>query len=174
MKKIIKLKYLILSVIILASFGSCNDFSEYEQQEADQIATYIAANPSKNFVKKQSGLYYSETTEGTGIQPLTHDTVYIFYSVMSLDGTQWFSNFGSADTARFPVMEGFVIKGFDEGITYIKTGGRALLLLPSKLAYGTAGYEYNDGSGNTISISGFTPLLFDVSLVRVKLSAIRK
>jgi FKBP-type peptidyl-prolyl cis-trans isomerase FkpA len=174
MKTEIKMKYLILSAIVLVSFGSCNNFKVYEQQEADEIATYIGANPSRNFEKKTSGLYYSETTIGTGIQPLKHDTVYIFYSVMSLDGTQWFSNFGSSDTTRFPVMEGFVIKGLDEGITYMKTGGRAFFLIPSKLAYGRSGYEYYDGSGNTISISGFTPLLFDVSLVRVKLSDIRK
>ena len=71
-------------------------------------------------------------------------------------------------------MEGYVIKGFDEGITYMKVGGRSLLLIPSKLAYGTSGYYTYDASGNYSGIPGYTPLLFDITLARVKMSAIRK
>jgi len=166
------LKYLILSVIVLASFGSCNNFKEYEQQEADQIATYLTANPSKNFVKKQSGLYYSETTAGTGIQPIKHDTVYFSFTVALIDGTVL--NSSGADTSIVPIMEGYLIKGLDEGITYMKAGGRSFFLVPSNLAYGRSGYYTYDASGNMVGVPGFTPLLFDVSLLRVKMSAIRK
>jgi FKBP-type peptidyl-prolyl cis-trans isomerase FkpA len=42
----------------------------------------------------------------------------------------------------------------------MKEGGQALLLLPSNLAYGKSGYYPY--------IQGYTPLLFDVELVRVK------
>jgi len=37
-------------------------------------------------------------------------------------------------------------------------GGKATLLIPSKLAYGTSGYY---------TIPGYTPLLYDVQLVKV-------
>ena len=51
-----------------------------------------------------------------------------------------------------------LIAGFDEGITYMKEGGKATFLIPSKLAYGTSGYY---------TIPGYTPLLYDVQLVKV-------
>jgi FKBP-type peptidyl-prolyl cis-trans isomerase len=41
----------------------------------------------------------------------------------------------------------------------MREGGKALFLMPSKLAYGSAGYY---------SIPGYTPLLFEVDLVKVK------
>ena len=58
------------------------------------------------------------------------------------------------------MAEGALIYGFDEGITFMKAGGKATLLVPSNLAYGA--------SGNGYGIPGYTPLLFDVELVRVK------
>jgi FKBP-type peptidyl-prolyl cis-trans isomerase FkpA/FKBP-type peptidyl-prolyl cis-trans isomerase FklB len=40
----------------------------------------------------------------------------------------------------------------------MKEGGKATLLIPSKLAYGTQGFY---------SVPGYTPLIYDVQLVRV-------
>ena len=40
----------------------------------------------------------------------------------------------------------------------MKPGGKSTLLIPSKLAYGAMG---------TYGISGYTPLLFDIELVKV-------
>jgi peptidylprolyl isomerase len=77
-----------------------------------------------------------------------------------LSGTELASNVGTTDTLIFPINEGHLIKGFDEGITYMRAGGKALLLIPSKLAYGSTGDYYYVG--------GNTPLLIDVALVRVK------
>jgi hypothetical protein len=43
--------------------------------------------------------------------------------------------------------------------TYMREGGKALFLMPSKLAYRSAGYY---------SIPGYTSLLFEVDLVKMK------
>ena len=74
-----------------------------------------------------------------------------------MNGSIFDSNVGSTD-GFFPVAEGYLIAGFDEGITYMKEGGKARFLLPSSLAYGSAGYY---------TIPGYTPLLYDVQLVKV-------
>jgi FKBP-type peptidyl-prolyl cis-trans isomerase FkpA len=151
--------YLILSGIILISLASCDKTKKYEQQEASEIQAFLASNPSLDFELKTSGLYYLEVEKGSGLLPMTHDTAYIFYSAKFLDGTLLDSNVGTADTLIFPVNEGYLIKGFDEGITYMREGGKALLLTPSKIAYGPDSYY---------DIPGYTPLLFEIELVRVK------
>jgi peptidylprolyl isomerase len=91
---------------------------------------------------------------------VSQDTVYLYYTVKLLDGTELYSNVDTDDTLKFVVNEGYVIKGLDEGITYMKEGGQSLLLIPSKLAYGASGDYYY--------IGGYTPLLFEIELLRVK------
>jgi len=138
---------------------SCDPGRKFEKQEEDEIAAYLSINNTLNFVKKPSGLYYFEVVAGTGRAAATHDTAYLKYTAKFLDGTVFDTNVGKADSLIFPINEGWMIAGFDEGVTYMNQGGKAMFLVPSKLAYGTTGYYI---------IEGYTPLLFDVELVRVK------
>ena len=54
-----------------------------------------------------------------------------------------------------------LIQGFNEGLSYMKQGGKSLFLVPSSLGYGSMGNYYG-------GISGYTPLLFEVQLVLLK------
>lgn len=65
---------------------------------------------------------------------------------------------GITDTLFFPVNEETLISGFDEGITYMNEGGKAMFLIPSFLGYGNSGYY----------MPSYTPILFDVELVKLK------
>jgi len=105
-----------------------------------------------------SGLYYIEEISGAGDFPLTSDTVEVIYKGMFLDGRVFDSNIGE-DLFSFPLGEGKVIKGWEEGVSYMRKGGKAMLIIPSILAYG----PYGQGS-----IPGYTPLLFEVELVNIK------
>jgi hypothetical protein len=127
--------------------------------EDGMIKEFINNNLSFPFQLKSSGLYYLDLLIGTGPAPATHDTAYVKYTGKFLDGTVFDSNDDIADTLIFPVNEGYLIAGFEEGITYMKEGGIALFLMPSKLAYGPEGYYI---------IPGYTPLLYRVALVKVK------
>ncbi len=148
-------------IVLTLSLSSCmkNHSAQLEEEETASIQEYLNNNSSMAFELKSSGLYYLEVTSGTGLQPLTHDTAYVFYTTKLLDGTIIDTNEGS-DTLAFPVNSGYVIIGFDEGVAYMKEGGKSILLIPSGLAYGTTGDYYG-------YISGYTPLLFDVRLVKV-------
>jgi FKBP-type peptidyl-prolyl cis-trans isomerase FkpA len=151
--------YVIFSGLMLISLASCNPSKKYEKEEAAQIQAYLNSNPSLNFELKPSGLYYLDVETGTGPVTETHDTAYTFYTAKLLNGTVFDTNVGTDDTLVFPVNEDYLIKGFDEGITYMREGGKALFLIPSSLAY---------GSGGTYYIAGYTPVLFDVELVKIK------
>jgi len=61
---------------------------------------------------------------------------------------------------KFPIGQGFVIKGWDAGIGALNKGSKATLVIPSALAYGL--------QGSPPAIPGNSVLVFDVQLVDVK------
>ena len=150
---------LTLSAVLMIVMTSCNPSKKLEREENENILNYLSTNSNLNFELKASGLYYLEVEEGSGLMPVMHDTAYVKYTGKLLDGTVFDSNVETSDTLIVPVDEGWLISGVDEGITYMKEGGKSMLLIPSKLAYGPSGYYY---------IPGYTPLLFDLELVLVK------
>jgi FKBP-type peptidyl-prolyl cis-trans isomerase len=144
--------------VILVSLVSCNPSKKYEKEETSKIDTYVNSNPNLSFVVKPSGLYYYEVQAGAGRAVVPGDTAYVKYTGKFLDGTVFDTNVGKVDSLIFPVAAGWMIYGFDEGISYMREGGKAILLVPSNLAYGSSGFY---------SIPGYTPLLYDVELVKV-------
>jgi FKBP-type peptidyl-prolyl cis-trans isomerase len=157
-----KVNITILICVAFISLTSCfPSTDELEKEEADKIQAYLSENSTTDFDLKSSGLYYLEVIAGTGLAAATHDTAYVYYSVSILDGTILESNYGTDDTLIFPVNEGYLIAGFEEGLSYMKSGGNSIFLVPSKLGYGATGNYYG-------TIAGYTPLIFDVKLLRVK------
>lgn len=154
-KKKISIIYFLLAIISI-SISSCDPAKKYEKEEAALIQDYLGANPNINFVKQSSGLYYSEFVEGAGVKPVLNDSAFVKYTGTFLNGTIFDSNVSSGSLYGFIVGEN--IQGFDEGILLMSVGGKATLLIPSYLAYGTYG---------RYPIQGYTPLLFDIELVRV-------
>lgn len=144
-----------VAIVLLVALFACNPAAKYEKNERDAMTTYLAANP--NGQKQTSGLYYWETLTGTGRQPVTNDTVSVWYTGKFTNGKTFDSNIGKA-LLTFPLNQGIYLPGLEEGISLMKEGGKATILLPSNLGYGTTGYY---------TIPGYTPLVFDVQLVKV-------
>ena len=148
----------ILSIIAaVLSFGSCRKDIDMVAQELEIIENYLKKYDLDDKVPTESGMYYIETIEGTGAVPIAHDTVEVYYTGSFLSGEIFDSNHGS-DPLVFPLGEGHVIPGWDEGLTYMKEGGHALLIIPSWMAYGQYGYN---------NIPGYSPLAFIVELEKV-------
>lgn len=148
--------------IILISFVSCNLSKKDEDLEATEelsIQKFLSDHDTIAFEKKASGLYYYTYLAGTGPQAEAHDTAYVFYSMHYLSGQLFDTNIGTTDTIIFPINEGKLILGFEEGISYMREGGLSILVVPSKLAYGATGTYY---------ISPYTPFLFQVELIKLK------
>ncbi|HXH17763.1 MAG TPA: peptidylprolyl isomerase [Chitinophagales bacterium] len=107
-----------------------------------------------------SGLMYIIQQEGTGENPAPGKTVSVHYNGTLVDGTKFDSSYDRGQPLEFPIGQGRVIKGWDEGISLLKKGGKAKLIIPYFLAYGEQGYPP--------VIPTKATLLFDVELVDVK------
>ena len=153
--------YLVLFLFVGITVVSCNKKNEFEERELQQISEFLENNPALSFEKKPSGLYYMEQIPGTGIVPIKFDTAYVRYTGKFLDGTIFDSNIGTSTPLMVLIGSPSIIQGFNEGLTYMKSGGKSLILLPSSLGYGSIGNYYG-------GISGYTPLLFEIQLVLVK------
>ena len=153
-----------VTTILLIILVSCNPAKKYEKAEASEIQDYLSKNPNLLFEKKTSGLYFLDVTVGTGRAPINKDTVWVKCTGKFLSGTTFYTNVGIADSLMFPVYQGYMIYGFEEGISYMKEGGKSLLIIPSSLAYGTMGYN---------EIAGYTPLLYELELVKVKAGPVK-
>lgn len=131
---------------------------ERKTQEPTDILKYVKEN--KITVKPSTtGLYYIETTKGTGAKAETGKKVKVNYTGKLFDGTVFDTSEGK-EPIEFTVGAQQLIPGWEEGILKMKKGGKATLIIPSELAYGA------NGAGN--SILPYTPLLFDLELVDVQ------
>jgi peptidylprolyl isomerase len=134
------------------------DAAMKEQQESIDLQKYLKDNNIQG-VTKPSGLIYVETTPGTGKSPVTGKKVKVHYTGKLLDGTKFDSSVDRNEPFEFTIGQGQVIPGWDEGIALMKEGGKATLIIPSKLGYGSR------GAGGVIP--PFASLVFDVELLQV-------
>ena len=131
-----------------------------EQARAAEDSTmreYIAKNKIK-VAHTASGLYFISKKAGKGAQAVAGQKVAVHYTGKLLDGTKFDSSYDRNEPIEFMLGQGQVIPGWDEGIAMMKEGEKAVLLIPSKLAYGERGNQV---------IPPCAPLVFDVELVKV-------
>jgi len=131
---------------------------ERKTKEPDDIKAFLKDNKI-NVKPTATGLYYVETKRGTGAKAVAGKKVKVNYTGKLLDGTVFDSSEGKAPI-EFTLGNKEVIPGWDEGISMMKVGGKAKMVIPSSLAYG------QNGAGN--AIMPFTPLVFEVELIDVK------
>jgi FKBP-type peptidyl-prolyl cis-trans isomerase len=159
-------KYLGLIIIafsIALSFSSCKDDNNLDELRAEEmrlLEEYINTN-HKGLEPKSSGLYYIEVEEGTGDSIKVGDQVKIWYTGTLLsNGYEFDSN--EVDGHRYTPLtftagSTDVIAGMSEGVTYMKLGGKAKLIIPSNLGYKAV---------NTGDIPRFSTLIFDVEIYK--------
>ena len=152
---------------------SQRELSEHEREvkerfaAEDSVLSDFVARKYPNAKKMESGLYVIN-----GVKAEFGKTVSVFYSVSDTTGKMYDTNMKSAakkggifnpnqryDAFEFVLGDDGLIAGWTEGVSYMRKGERSLVLLPSYLAYGEAGYG---------PITPYMPLLFELELVDVK------
>lgn len=145
---------------------------EAKSKEAQQapkddriLQEYFAKNNIKP-IKTASGLYYTIEKRGTGPNAQPGEMVSMSYIGTTLSGKRFDGNVESdfkpsqgKAPFTFPLGQGQVIRGWDEGIALLSKGTRARLFIPSPLAYGAQAMG-NDIPANSI-------LIFDVEVVDI-------
>ena len=125
---------------------------EKAKAELDKLA--------KGFDETASGLRYKILQKGDGKKAEKGQMVSVHYKGQLADGTVFDSSYKRNQPLDFQVGVGQVIPGWDEGICLLQVGDKARLVIPSDLAYGSA------GAGGVIPPNA--TLVFDVELMGVK------
>lgn len=139
-------KYLLLLSVVILGLSACKKVDVVTEQAAideAKIQAYIAANPSTaaGVTKDASGIYYKILKTGAGAKPTATSTVRIAYVGKLLNGSTFDSSTGYTSA-----LSNFV-SGFQSGLLKVNgpsaagatDGGKIFMIIPSALAYGTAG-----------------------------------
>jgi peptidylprolyl isomerase len=112
----------------------------------------------QNVVKTATGLQYYDISVGRGPSPAPGSTVYVHYTGWLLNKSKFDSSFDRRQPFSFPLGQGRVIRGWDEGVATMRVGGKRRLVIPPELGYGAA--------GSPPQIPPNAVLVFDVELLK--------
>jgi len=111
-------------------------------------------------VKTASGLQYWDIKVGTGTEAQSGSHVKVHYTGWLTSGKKFDSSVDAGKPFDFTIGRGDVIKGWEEGVTGMKVGGKRQLRIPPQLGYGTQGYPG--------VIPANATLVFDIQLLKVE------
>ncbi len=149
-----------------ASWDAAEAFEAFKNQREERLAeekNRAAAELDKlaaGFESTESGLRYKKIQNGSGKQPGKGQTVSVHYEGTLANGQVFDSSIQRNQPIDFQLGVGQVIPGWDEGISLLRVGDKARFVIPSHLAYGSA------GAGGVIPPNA--TLIFDVELMEVK------
>ncbi len=108
---------------------------------ADEVYNdYVAGALDADMKTTATGLKYVIHQEGEGAQAEAGKSVDVQYiGKLVTDGSVFDQSFGRGAPISFPLGQGRVIPGWDEGIALLKEGARATFFIPAELAYGPTG-----------------------------------
>lgn len=155
-----------------------NDFMKKQREMMDSlmlaekniIMDYLHENHWSDI--NREGIYYKEIQEGEGRLADTSDVVKIHYIGQLLDGTVFDTSIDTIAKANnlytpqrpyepleFQIGAGRMIKGFEIAARQMKKGGKAVVIIPSALAYGDRDMGV---------IKPYSPLMFTLEMISIE------
>lgn len=138
--------------------------AEYEQmmkskqaQEETDIKEYASKNGFG--APTEEGIYYKTVKKAAGEQPQPMQNVSVHYTGKLLDGTVFDSSVDRGEPFTFTLGANQVIPGWEIAVGKMHVGEKVTVLIPSALAYGERG---------NYSIPPFSPLVFDIELLKIE------
>lgn len=149
------LTYITAIVALAISVTACNTYSDEDIKSFNQVVQQVSKSQNTQYIKSESGLYYSIIEEGSG-EYIKYTDVVAFNYVGKLQDGKIFDDRFKTETLKFEVSK--LIEGWKEGLMYIKQGGKIKLIVPPYLGYGD--HELKDIPKNSV-------LLFDIEVKEV-------
>ena len=161
-----KVSHLFLLILVPTFFAGCNSESQSSATQSTAAAPPPAAQPTPGlappYVIKdssavqllESGVQLYVIEAGNGAIPDISNNVFIHYHGMLTDGTVFDSSFDRGTPADFALSQ--LIRGWQIGLTRVKTGAKIKLIVPPEVGYGAQG---------TPNIPPNSTLIFDIELI---------
>ncbi len=154
----------LLSLVLTTAFFSCSSSSTSDEQlklEKTILDNYVKKN-NITVAPRLSGLYYIQQKAGVGQTPSYGDLVTVKYTGKLLDGTVFDTETITYRYLAYTAYGGYLLDsmliGFDEGVGLTPVGGKATVIFPSTLGY---------GSSATTSIPSYSSLVFDMEILKI-------
>ncbi len=130
-----------------------------EQKEKEQkiLQKYIKDN-NITAVPTSSGLYFIPLKKGKGRKPVKGDICGVYLKVQTIDGTVLWDK--SDEMIDIEFGKPFDTKGLMEGLSMIREGGKARLIVPSDIGVGS--------EGRPPAVKPYTTVIYDVTLAKFK------
>lgn len=149
--------YALISTIACITLFSCEDdnVDTYEKNYKEGLEFLKNNMACEGVVTTETGLQYEVVREGEGKTPTAADRVKCHYEGKFIDGKVFDSSY-KGDPITFSLSN--VIKGWTEGLQYMKEGSEYIFYIPYYLGYGAYGYG---------PIPPYSTLIFRVELIEV-------
>lgn len=144
----------------IEAFRTFEGSREKRLAEQKRLAEEALEKLAAGFEKTESGLRYQIIQKGSGKKAEKGKKVSVHYKGALENGMEFDSSYKRKQPIEFPLGQGHVIEGWDEGIALLQVGDKARFVIPSYLGYGSR------GAGGVIPPDA--TLIFDVELVDVK------
>jgi FKBP-type peptidyl-prolyl cis-trans isomerase FkpA len=135
----------IATIVAVPAFAAANDAIDKAAKE-------------KGAVKTSSGMVYRSLKDGKGKSPSAANTVEVNYRGTLTNGKEFDSSYKRKQSISFSLSG--VIPCWTEGVQKMKVGGKAKLVCPPELAYGSR------GAGSDVPPDA--TLIFEVELLNIK------
>lgn len=116
-------------------------------------------NQQVNVNVPTTGVTFEDVTVGTGAEAKSGSTVTVHYTGTLLNGAKFDSSVDRGEPFTFQIGAGMVIRGWEEGFTGMKVGGKRRLAIAP---------DYGYGAQQVGPIPANSVLLFEVELLDVK------
>jgi FKBP-type peptidyl-prolyl cis-trans isomerase len=152
-------KYIAAAIILL--LAAVFVLAQTATKKSPAANTSAPAKVTGPGVRMTSGLVYWDIRMGTGDVAKEGSRVRVHYTGWLTNGKKFDSSVDAGKPFDFRIGNGEVIKGWEEGVTGMKVGGKRQLRIPPALGYGAEGTP-----GGPIPPNA--NLIFDIQLLGVQ------
>ena len=145
----------ILAVLVAGFINGQKEFSDNTHKATNTANTNNTTNTNMN-----NQLKIEDITLGTGAEATAGANITVNYVGTLENGTKFDSSYDRNQPFTFKLGAGQVIKGWDEGFSGMKVGGKRKLTIPGDWGYGS--------QGSPPTIPPNATLIFEVELLKVE------